>query len=121
LILGVGVDLCEVSRMEGLLEVGGRLPRLFCPEEIAYALESRALAPQRLASAWAAKEAFAKATGLGILRARLQVCLIREGGVPRLGLKGEAARRCEEMGVRRIWLSVSHEGGLAVCFLVLEG
>lgn len=115
------MDLCRVSRMEELLSQEGLVRRLFCPEEIDYALESRALAPQRLASAWAAKEAFAKASGLGILRARLQVCLLREGGVPRLGLKGEAARRCEEMGVRRVWLSVSHEGGLAVCFLVLEG
>ena len=68
MILGIGIDLVEIARIRRSLErFGDRfLQRCFTPAERERAL--KASRPERvLAMAFAAKEAFAKATGLGMV------------------------------------------------------
>jgi holo-[acyl-carrier protein] synthase len=63
-ILGIGIDLVDVGRMETLLQKGGEAFRkkIFSPSEILYSEKGRCKA-ERYAARFAAKEAFVKAFG----------------------------------------------------------
>ena len=63
---GVGLDVCEISRMEKLAEDERFLNRFFTPEERAYLAERGRNRAQTLAGLFAAKEALLKALGTGI-------------------------------------------------------
>jgi len=67
-MLALGVDLVEVARISALLDRRGpeRLGRLFTQAELSYALSSPPLVAQRLATRFAAKEAFRKAMGRAV-------------------------------------------------------
>lgn len=123
MILGVGVDLCPVERMEGILSRHGELftHRVFTETEMRYASRF-AVRGERLAARFAAKEATIKALGgpLG-LRWRDMEISIEESGAPRLELHGGARAHADALGVRRAWVSLSHAGGMAVAMVVLEG
>ena len=41
-------------------------------------------------------------------------------GWPSFELRGTVAARAEQMGVERVHLSLSHDAGVAVAFVVLE-
>ena len=122
MIAGVGVDMVCIQRMEKSLCSEAFWQRVFGEEERAF-LE--ALSPaKRAASAaanFAAKEAFLKACGVGLggfAPADIQA-LRGEKGAPCYRLCGAAAAFAKEKGLRAS-LSLSHEGGLAIAFAVLE-
>jgi holo-[acyl-carrier protein] synthase len=91
--------------------------RVFSDEEIDYAI-SRIEPSLHFASSFAAKEALAKATGLGIFRAGLAGSWVRrtESG-PVMIIDGALL---EKLGEVRCWLSLSHEGDYALALVVLE-
>ena len=66
MILGVGIDHCQISRMEGALtrHVAGLIKRYF-PGEVIYCSHSTHRRIARFAMHFAAKEATAKALGTG--------------------------------------------------------
>ena len=66
MIVGSGVDLCEVPRIESAIARHGKrfIERIFTEREIAYA-ESKANRYERYAARFAAKEAGMKALGTG--------------------------------------------------------
>ncbi|QQR99856.1 MAG: holo-ACP synthase [Austwickia sp.] len=116
MIIGVGTDVCEITRMAQSLERTPRLrERLFSPVEADLPVES-------LAARFAAKEAVAKALatrgGLGWRDVEVRT---DEYGAPSLHLTGSVAARAAELGVRRLHVSLSHDGGLAIAFVVAEG
>ena len=65
-VLGIGLDLCEISRMEALLADDRFLRRCFTDAERAYILSRGLSAGQTMAGMWAAKEALLKALGTGL-------------------------------------------------------
>jgi holo-[acyl-carrier protein] synthase len=69
MILGVGIDLVEVDRIQSSVERFGErfLRRILRPGEIAYCQSHRYAAPH-IAARFAAKEAISKAFGTGIGR-----------------------------------------------------
>src|SRR5258708_30268406 len=92
MIVGLGVDLTEVDRIEAAIERRGRpfLDRLFTPSEIAYCETHRHRA-ERFAGRFAAKEAAMKALGTGWSRGVrwVDIEVVREpGGKPTLKLSG---------------------------------
>src|ERR1035438_7437756 len=111
-ILGTGVDLAEVDRIEHSLKTfGARFQqRIFTAGEIAYCERFKNRA-ERYAARFAAKEAGMKALGTGwrkgIRWQDLEVVRI-PGGRPTLVLAGEAAQLAARMGVRNIALSLTH-------------
>jgi holo-[acyl-carrier protein] synthase len=123
-IVGIGIDVLEVRRMERVLEAHGeRFERRVFTERERDQCRDRADRAQALPARFAAKEACLKALGTGWsggLSFR-QVEVEREpGGSPRLRLSGEAARRSAEAGVTRVWVSLTHQPGLAAEVVVLE-
>ena len=136
MLYGVGCDLCEVARMEKSLfgpHGGAFARRVFGPNEQAAlgiangpaALpkgRSRAHIAASAAADFAAKEAFLKAAGTG-LREPFALCeieAIRLGsGAPVYRFTGETAKWVEEKKLCT-HLSLSHDGGIALAFCVLE-
>lgn len=123
MILGVGVDVCDVRRLRRAMERRGFRERVFDDAEIRDC-ESRARRDPHYAARFAAKEACFKAlgTGWGGGVAWKDVIVRRDGGgPPRLDLQAGAARVAADLGVARAHLSLSHEGDYAVAMVVLEG
>jgi holo-[acyl-carrier protein] synthase len=114
-IVGVGIDVVQVARLERALARTPRLgERLFTDAE-------RSLRPESLAARFAAKEAVAKALGApGGLRWRDAEIVTDPGGRPRLMLHGGVAAEAEAQGISTWHLSLSHDGGVATAVVVAE-
>ncbi len=115
MILGVGTDLVPVARLEAALERTPTLRRrLFTPAEASLSLDS-------LAARFAAKEALAKALGApGGLAWQDAEVVSDPSGAPRFELRGSVADRLAELGGVHVHLSLSHDDGLALAFVVVE-
>lgn len=122
MICGVGIDLCDVSRMEKSLAKPAFLDRVFAPSEQALlAARSGRRRAETAAASFAAKEAFLKAAGTGLggfAMAELAV-LRRESGAPYFALTGEAAAWAAKQGVTA-HVSLTHERGMASAIVILE-
>ncbi|MGV8969761.1 MAG: holo-ACP synthase [Microbacteriaceae bacterium] len=120
MIAGIGVDVVDIARFERALSRTPALrPRLFAAAE----LESggRVLALRSLAGRFAAKEALIKALGdsAGIRWHDMQV--ISDGSRnPSLVLSGGAATVAAGLGVTVTHLSMSHDAGIAIAYVVAE-
>lgn len=125
-IVGLGIDLVEISRVKRLFESYGEsfLSRL-CSEEERRDLRGPRLRPESLAGRLAVKEAALKAFGTGWAGglAFPDVVLTHENssGRPVVSLRGNAARRARELGVTSIHVSISHDAGVAAAIVVFEG
>jgi holo-[acyl-carrier protein] synthase len=124
-ILGIGTDLVEVSRVShSISNYGSKFTeRVFTAGERAYA-ESKANSAERFAARFAAKEAAMKALGTGWSSgvSWTQIEVINDAdGRPQLVLHEVAAELARKMGVRRIWLSLTHIGFMACAFVIFEG
>jgi holo-[acyl-carrier protein] synthase len=125
MILGTGIDLIEVARIESSYErFGGRfLSRILLPGEISYCLSHKKPGPF-LAARFAAKEAISKAFGTGI-GAQLgwqdmEVCR-KESGEPFVILHGKGKKLFEERGAKNLLISLSHTQIYATAVAILEG
>ena len=118
MIIGIGVDICEISRMEKNLRDERFLNRYFTNDETIYIKSKGAGAAQTLAGLFAAKEALGKALGGGIdfdlKEAEIQHDL---KGCPCYHLSGSLTKRT--FG-ERFFLSVTHDGGIAAAVCVRE-
>lgn len=113
-----GVDMVDCARIARLLEEDATFL------ELAFTDAERAECgrdTERLAVRWAAKEATMKALGRGIgAIAPLDVEVRHDDyGTPVLALAGSAQTRARELGVTQWSVSLSHEGGFAVAFVVM--
>src|SRR4029077_20875471 len=123
MIVGIGVDLTPVARMESAMQAHPeRLEaRLFTDGERAYC-RARANSGQHFAARFAAKEALLKALGVpeGLRWHELEVVNAGDGK-PRLVLSGNAAAAAARAGIRALHLSITHADDSAVAFVVAEG
>jgi holo-[acyl-carrier protein] synthase len=123
-IVGSGVDLCEVPRIQQAIARHGQrfLERVFTPGEIAYA-DSKANRFERYAARFAAKEAGMKALGTGwrggIAWQDFEVANLPSGR-PALRFHGQAAKIAEKLGVSNIALSLTHTREQALAMVILE-
>ncbi len=125
MIVGVGIDLVEIGRIERAAERhGGRfLKRIYTPVEIEYC-KGKKRSSQHFAGRWAAKEAAAKALGTGIfgsVRFRDIEITNDEKGKPLLGLTGDALALARGLGASRFHVSIAHSDTHATAVVVMEG
>jgi len=123
MIVGIGIDLCAVERMEHALKNERFLTRFFSEEERAYILSRGSGQAASAAACFAAKEALVKAFGTGFngISPGDVAVLRKENGKPYYDLRGQAKLRSESLQVEAIHLSLSHDGGMAAAVCVLEG
>lgn len=115
MIVGIGVDLVDIPRFERSLERTPRLlERLFSPGE-------RGLNTRSLAARYAAKEALIKALGGsdGVHWTEIEITP-EESGRPWFTLAGSTADVVAHRGITSIHLSMSHDAGLAIAYVVAE-
>ena len=115
MILGIGVDVCSVARITTTCSRPGFTDRVFT-------LAEQHGSEQTLAGRFAAKEALAKALGApaGLRWSDCEV-LSDETGRPDLVVTGTVAERIDELGGSRLHVSISHDAGVAVAMVVVEG
>ncbi|MGK2348849.1 holo-ACP synthase [Actinomyces sp. W5033] len=128
MIIAVGTDLVDVARLEDRLR---RSPAL--AERLLTARERTLCAGrvESLAARVAAKEAALKALGSALGAAGREVpggwrmtdveVVSAPSTPPRLALSQVAARTARTLGITRWHLSLSHDAGLALAFVVAEG
>jgi phosphopantetheine--protein transferase-like protein len=118
MIKGVGFDLCEIVRMEKLVEDERFLNRFFSVQEVAFICSKGRNKAQTMAGIFAAKEALTKAMGTGLIFDLRELEVQHsETGQPYYVLTGEAA---EKAGNDRFLLSISHDGGMAGAVCIRE-
>lgn len=124
MILGTGIDIIEVARIEASHEKFGErfVQRILCPAEIAYCLAHKRPAPF-LAARFAAKEAISKAFGTGIgaqLGWQDMEVGRKESGEPFVILHENGKKLLAERGARIVHLSLSHTDQHASAVAILE-
>jgi len=115
-IVGVGIDVCDIERFGATLERRpGLRTRLFTPTEAGRSVAS-------LAARFAAKEALAKALGApqGMSWQDAEI-VTDERGRPHFVVRGTVAAQVEEAGITSIHVSLSHDAGIASAVVVCEG
>jgi len=115
-IVGLGIDLAEVARVQRLLEKYPRFAkRVFTDHERAYA--SRYAKPAaRFAARFAGKEAVMKSLGVGWRHVGWKDIEITGGGRPRVNLSGRALARAELLGVTEVLVTITHTDDTAMVF-----
>ncbi len=124
MILGVGIDIVEVSRIKDSYEKFGEafLKRLLLPAEIAYCLAYRQPVPY-IAVRFSAKEAISKAFGTGIgskLGWHDMEIARKESGEPHVILHGAGLKLLAERGAGKVLLSMSHTQNYATAVALLD-
>jgi holo-[acyl-carrier protein] synthase len=121
MIVGVGIDVVDVARFaESLARTDGMAARLFTPSELVVASGAPRSADS-LAARFAAKEALAKALGAGggMLWTDAEV-VCDAAGRPSLVVAGTVADRAASLGVTRLPVSLTHDGGIASATVIAE-
>ncbi|WP_025640237.1 NAD(P)H-hydrate dehydratase [Schnuerera ultunensis] len=124
MILGNGVDIVKVSRIENLLKnkKDGFLHKVFTQNEIEY-IKNTGCNPQTISGIFAAKEALSKLLGTGIGKVNWKDMEVfhDERGKPYVKLYNEGLNISQNLGIENIELSISHEKEYAIAFVIGEG
>ena len=120
MIVGIGVDVVDLARFERAISRTPALKaRLFADAELVSG--ERVLALRSLAGRFAAKEALIKALGesTGIKWHHMQVVSDAHGN-PSFELTDAAASVARSRGVTSLHLSMSHDAGIAIAYVIAE-
>ena len=125
MILGLGIDIIEVARIESSYAKFGErfLDRILHPSEIQYCLSHRVPGPF-LAARFAAKEAISKAFGTGIgaqLGWQDMEVARKPSGEPFAVLHGKGEELMASRGAKDLRISLSHTQHHACAVAILEG
>jgi holo-[acyl-carrier protein] synthase len=123
MIVGIGCDILDISRMKRELGIDAEFAeKLFTSREITYC-RGKHYPERHFASRFAAKEAFFKAVTDGV-RENIpwhDVEITNEAsGKPVMTLTGKAAELAEARGARRVFVTLSHSAEYAMAYVVLE-
>ena len=118
MIIGIGVDVIEISRIAAAIRNERFNERLYTDKELS---ETKKL-PHRLAGFFAAKEALLKAMGTGLagFNWREMEIVHNEAGDPDFQVYGKVAQFLATQKVARIHLSISHCKEYAMAQVILE-
>lgn len=119
MILGIGIDMTEIERIEKACQRQAFFLRIYTPLE----RELYGKKTQSLAARFAVKEAVVKALGTGFQGiSPLEIETVNdELGKPVVCLTGGAAKKAESLGCKRIHVSITHTRTTASAMVVLEG
>lgn len=124
MIIGLGIDICEVSRIGAAIERFGErfIRRIYTPAEIRYC-QSKRNAVERFAGRFAAKEAATKAIGtglhFGVTWHDVEVARL-PGGRPTVLFHRAAAEHFARLGAKNAHLSITHSGDLAIAQVIID-
>jgi holo-[acyl-carrier protein] synthase len=121
-IIGIGIDMVEVKRIRNAVTHRKNfLERIYTPDEIKVNPKGE-FRFQELAGRFAVKEAFFKAIKTGWRRGVTfsDVIVLNEpSGAPYIILTGKAKDIADALGVKRIFVSISHTDDLATGLVII--
>jgi holo-[acyl-carrier protein] synthase len=122
-ILGLGIDLVAIPRVERMLSRwGDAIVRRVLTEAERAMLPSSGRAAEYVAGRIAAKEAASKALGVpDMIHWHCAEVVPARPDPPRLVFHGVAADRARALGVERVLLTITHDAGVAAAVVVLDG
>ncbi|MGB8930406.1 MAG: holo-ACP synthase [Anaeromyxobacteraceae bacterium] len=125
MIVGLGIDVVEIARIARIVagEPGRAerfLARCFTLAERGYC-DARRDGAARYAARFAAKEAAVKALGAPAGVSWTDIEVERGEGAPVLLLHGVAKAAADRLGVVRVLVTLTHDAGVAVAAVILEG
>ena len=122
MITGIGIDAVQISRMKKWEINNDLLERYFDTRELDYIRERGKGMTRSLAAHFAAKEAFGKALGTGFAGIELRDIMVlnRKDERPVLHVEGSALEAMKKAGAGTAHLSLTHDGDMALAFVVLE-
>lgn len=121
MIIGIGVDIVKVKRIEkALVRTEGFCKGVYSSEEIAY-FSKKSNKYETAAGFFAAKEAFSKALGTGIRGFRLTDIIIKNDslGKPDIYINDKVRNKFKLFN-HKIHLSISHTDEEAIAYVVIE-
>lgn len=123
-ILGIGIDIIEIDRIEKVLKRTPRfLDRNFTEKEVEY-FKANNLRSESIAGNFAAKEAISKAIGTGVRGFNLKdIEILRDDlGKPIVNTYNNLNEICIKYSVKEIKVSISHSENYAVanCLIITE-
>ena len=121
MIVGIGVDVVDIARFETLIERQPTfLHRVLTDAEIHHRDGSRRSAAS-LAARFAAKEAVAKALG-GPAGLSWHDCIVLTdiSGKPSLAIVGSVEAMANALRVTRWHISLTHDGGHSIAYVIAE-
>ena len=123
MVRGIGVDVCEIARLEKMTPESRFVERFFSEEEQAYLMDRGTGFAQSVAGMYAAKEAFAKALGSGVRGFELKEVEVLHSpeGQPYYSISGKALEAQRARRIERVFLSIAHDAGIATAFAVGQG
>lgn len=121
MIIGIGVDVVDLARFErAATRTPGVLTRLFAESEQRDGAAKRSLSS--LAARFAAKEAVIKAIGDSTGVRWHDMAVVSDGlRNPSIEVYNSLAEIVAARGITAIHLSMSHDGGVAVAYVIAEG
>lgn len=123
MIVGVGIDAVNISRIKHWIANTKLLERFFHPQELADVRERGSAAAYSLAARFAAKEAYGKALGTGLKDITLKNIVVTNNqyGKPELTPLEDALLPFKYIRGKYIHLSLTHERDIAIACVILEG
>ena len=124
MIIGIGIDSIRTERIERIIVLHGDrfINRIFTSGEQVYC-SGKTMMYESYAARFSAKEAMFKALGRGWGECGFTgVEVVSDSrGKPGILLHDSAKIIAEELGVNRIFLSMTHDRGISAAVVVLEG
>jgi len=121
-IIGIGLDICSISRMERAIKCNRFVNRIFHKAEIEHA-NTRAKSSASYAVAFAAREAFCKAASISMYEVVFNhgIWIERDkNGKPTIMLSEEIKSKLSPQGELAYHISLSHEGDIAAAYVIIE-
>ncbi len=118
MIKGIGIDIVQIGRVKRMIEEYGDrfLNRTFTQKEIAYC-QGKSRPSQHYAGRFAAKEALMKAAGQALVFTEIEI-EAPGGKPPAIRTSGKAKETIAKLGIKKIFLSISHDHEYAVAQVV---
>ena len=123
MIIGIGIDMVEISRVKRAIENEKFIARVYTEKEINYCVSRGKGAVQSYAARFAAKEAILKALGTGLRGGKLTELEILPDdlGAPVATLTGSFNKLAQKKQIKKIWITLSHTKEYAAAQCIMEG
>ena len=121
MIVGLGIDIVEISRVEKAIKTGNFLTKIFTSKEIEYCQSRNRHTSSSFAARFAAKEATIKALNIaskGVFWSNIEV-VSGENGAPQIVISGKVKEYADQLGVNSIYVSLSHHQSSAIAQVIL--
>lgn len=128
MVVGVGVDMTEISRIMQALEdpnIGLRFrDRVYTDKEVYYCERKQRGKYESYAGRFAAKEAVMKSLGRGwgsrVSWKDIEI-LPAPGGNPEVHLHNKTSALARELGIQHVSLSITHTQQYAMAYVIAQG